>query len=178
MSKEIELSLGSGSINAALKALNEWKREVREKADKICEQTADYAVNLATAYYEGYEGPEIYGGPPGVEKQEYHDGHGYHVYASGNELYPVGNSVMFYEFGSGTAAGQGNPIAAKVGANPGTWSRDYGTGEFYNTGEWQYSETPDGDPIIYRYINGTNAMYQASQDAKERLHELVQREFG
>lgn len=177
MADAIDLSLSAGSIDRAISALNSRYREVRSKADDICERTAQFAEGLAAAYYEGYAGPEIQGGPPRVWKEKYSDGHGYHVYASGSPMYPEGNTVMFYEFGSGTAAGADNPIAAKVGARPGSWSSTYGTGEFAANKQWHHGEDENGEPIIYTAIDGTNAMYRTGQDARERMKQLMQREF-
>lgn len=180
MADAIDLSLSAGSIDRAISELNAWQKEVRKKADRICRRTGNYARNQATNYYSSYVGPPPkHGfGAPSVSLVPYSDDHGVHVVASGDPMYPEGNTISFYEFGSGTAAGVDNPIAARVGARPKSWSSTYGTHEFADTGEWHYKENEDSEPMTFTAIPGTNAMYRASQDAKVRMQELIKKEFG
>ena len=173
MAEVIDLSLSSKSIDEAISALNTWERDVRKKADRVCRRVGNHARNEAEAYYSTYSGPTIGSGwGVSVSLHPYSDDHGVHVYATGQPMSPEGNSVMFYEFGSGVVAGDGNPIAARVGARPGSWSANYGTGEFAQTGMWHH------DGVEYHAIPGTNAMYRAGQDAKEYMKQVIKEEFG
>lgn len=174
MAEVIDLSLSSRSINEAISALNAWKNDVRKKADSVCEWTANYAQGVASAYYSAYAGDND---QPSVLIEPYSDHHGYHVRATGNPVYAndgtyVGNSIMFLEFGAGESAGANNPIAGRLGAYPKSYSENYGTGEFAKYGEWHH------DDEVLTAINGTNAMYQAGQDSKERMKQLIREEFG
>ena len=180
MAETIDIELSPGSINRAIKSLIAFRKDIRKIADDVVEQTAKRAANIATAEYQGFMGDEDE--IPWVDTEPYSNGHGYHVVATGKpaEMFgmPVGNTVMFAEFGAGTMTGNGNPFAQKVGAKPGSFSRTVGTGEFARDKMWHHGEDPEtGEPYEYTYIPGTNAMYKASVDARDTIKKLVREKF-
>lgn len=183
MAEVIDIELSPGGINRAIKALTAFRKNLKGTADDIVKDTAAFATNVATAYYQGFTGDSI----PWVDMIPYSNGHGYHVIATGDEAtvtneagaeIPVGNTVMFAEFGAGTATGEGNPLASKFGATRGSFSRTVGTGEFERTGKWHHGYDPEtGSSYEYTNIKGTNAMYKASVDARAKMKELIREKF-
>jgi hypothetical protein len=183
MAEVIDIELSAGGINRAIRSLRAMKKDLRKTADDIVKETAQYATNMATAYYQGYMGDSI----PWVEMIPYSNNHGYHVVATGEEATvtnasgqatPVGNTVMFAEFGAGTATDESSPFAIKLGVKQGSFSSTVGTGEFAETGVWHHGYDPEtGEAYEYTNIKGTNAMYKASQDAREKIKDLIREKF-
>lgn len=171
----IDIDLSEESINRAIKELNKFAKDLEPKMDKACREIAEIAQAEAQKGFDGYSGPDgntVYVEPP-VKLQ----GGGYQVLARGamivdtETLAPIGNEVIFEEFGSGTAAG-GHPLAQDFGVYPGSWSEsEYGTGAFVEFGQWKYKRKR------YNHIAGTFAMYFAGRKMKVKAKEIVRRVF-
>ena len=181
MSKVIDISLNPSSINKAIKALNKYRRELNATCNKVVKETAEFAKDVALAYYSGYEGddPNVR-----VEVTPYSNNKGYHVIATADpatitnaagQTEYVGNQIMFAEFGAGVLTEENNDLARRLNVTQGSFSSTVGTGEFSRKGYWHHGYDENGDPIVYYGIGGTNAMYNASQDAKKELQRLAER---
>ena len=163
------------TIDKAIKDLDKFAKELEPKMDKVCKEVAEIARAEAQKGFDRYTGPDgntVHVDPP-VKLQ----GGGYQVLASGamivdtETMAPIGNEVVFEEFGSGTAAG-GHPLASEFGIYPGSWSEsEYGIGAFAELGHWKYKRKK------YNAIAGTFAMYFAGRKMRIEAKEIARKVF-
>lgn len=172
----IDIDLSEESIDRAIKELNKFAKDLEPKLDRACKEIAEIAQAEAQQKYDSYTGPD--GNTVTVEPPaKLEGGGGYQVLARGAMIVdtetfaPIGNEVIFEEFGSGTAAG-GHPLASEFGVYPGSWSEsEYGTGAFATKKQWKYKRKR------YNMIAGTFAMYFAGRKMKVKSRSIVERVF-
>lgn len=150
----IRVSVDQASLNNAIGQLTEYSRNLREKANQICERLASYgavsaSLGFARAFYVGAGGTDI-----SVEPIE----NGYAVLASGE-------AVLFLEFGAGVSMGYGHPQAGEFGYGPGTYP---GKGHWDDPKGWW---TPDKE---HTYGNPpTLAMYNAAKEIEKEVERVA-----
>lgn len=110
---KIKVSLSPSSIDAAIKQLEDYSKDLERKAQELCKRLADMGatsakLSFSRLYYE-YKGPIDLS--VSVEER-------------GNNKYAIvanGETVLIAEFGAGVTLGKGHPLDAKLGYGPGTY---------------------------------------------------------
>lgn len=165
------------NLGAVRDQLGKYAESLTEKVKAACLAVATQLQTNAQGYYDGYtEGSTVrVAEPEDISKGKTV---GYSVSASGEPVLSedgsyTSNTVVFEEFGSGSMAGD-HPKAAEYGFYPGSWSENYGTGEYANSSEpkhWHY-----GGYKLY-FIQPTQAMWKAAQAARSSLSDEMRKAF-
>lgn len=176
--RNINLSLDTRDIALAMKELRRVEENVKHTADAVCEETANFIADSAREKYSEFSSP-VDNPQATVEVHPYKTGHGFTVVATGEPVFThhsggsgqVGNSILFLEFGAGVGAGSGHPLAKRLGATEGSFSKTVGTGEFAETGKWHVKR---GEQVFeLKMLPGTRAMYRASREGKAYLSSIM-----
>ena len=110
---KITCSLSPSSIDAAIKQLEDYSKDLERKAQELCKRLADMGatsakLSFSRLYYE-YKGPIDLS--VSVEER---DNNKYAIVANGE-------TVLIAEFGAGVTLGKGHPLDAQLGYGPGTY---------------------------------------------------------
>lgn len=146
------------SVDAAIKRLNEYKREIAEiKCNELVKRLAEAGREVAsmrfdTAEYDGENDVSVY------------------ISGDGNSLRVIarGQAVCFIEFGSGVARGGGYPEDRKPDGIVGLG--EYGKGHGATGEPWYYAhgKKTDGNPPAMAMLNARDAMAEmVTQIARE-----------
>lgn len=154
-------------LEEALVELEKYKKEIEYNAEELCHQLALVAMDEAESRY-GAMGEEVAGDivvnlPEKIENGYRVTAHGTHVVAKDGT---PGNTIVFAEFGAGTAAGDGHPHAGEFQAFPGTWSV-HDARQWTSRGYWYF------DGRRYDSIAPSRAMYYAFDLARRRTAEVA-----
>ena len=124
------------SIDAAIEQLEEYRQDLKRKANEIAEKLSRYGLTLAEASFAG----AAYDGNKDIRVTRDPIKNGYRITASGM-------TVLFVEFGAGITYGGGHPEDGKWGMGPGTypegkghWNQPYGW--WIPGGEHTYGNPP------------------------------------
>ena len=165
--KKIKIKLEESSIDAAIKALAEYKKKLKVKKQRLIEELAyvglsKAAVTFSSADYDGLNDVEVT-----VEK------------ISENKVAIVarGNAVAFIEFGTGVFNPE-HPLADDLGMKHGTYGQGKG-----NRKAWVYygvkgkngisiSEDREGTDLTYGNPPAL-AMYYAEQEVLNKIREVA-----
>lgn len=174
MKLEIDL-FDSESIEQAIKALKVLQGAIYVGTGLGVETIAKDAKELAEMLYDGAGdvtvSDEVYPG----------DVDGQYI----GKVYADGEQLAFVEFGAGYGAIGDNPLPETgIDTSPGSWSREFGTGEFWNSmqnseggGQWHYMGQAYRE--VPRHLGMTNAKILAktftTQRVKEKIEEMTQR---
>lgn len=158
-------------LDEAIVELEKYAREVESNGEELCHQLALVAMDEAESRY-GAMGEEIAGDivvnlPEKIENGYRVTAHGTHVVAKDGT---PGNTIVFAEFGAGTAAGDGHPKAGEFQAFPGTWSI-HDARQWSSRGYWYYNDHR------YESIAPSKAMYYAGDLARRRAAEVAREVF-
>lgn len=167
--------LSEESIDNAIRQLNVLAGAIAMGTFNGVDSVTASAKDLAEELYDGAGGVT-------VSQESFPEGDDIYV----GKVYADGEQLAFVEFGAGYAAIADNPLPETgIETGPGTWSRQYGTGEFWNNlqndseGEqnavWHY-----GGQVyrqVDRHLGMTNAktLVQAfaTNTVKEKIEELI-----
>lgn len=128
MSKTINITLDTKSINNAIKELKRYKAWVLQKETELRVRLASVGATVASIQFSR----AIYNGSNDVTVRVDDTG-------SVAVIYAEGESVAFIEFGSGIKYGYGHPNASEFGFGPGTWSDGpEGKGHWDNENGWWF----------------------------------------
>lgn len=161
--KTISMTLAPDSIDKAIKELQDYSKDLKEKAHAISERLAsigatNVSVTYAQAFYDGIRDVDI-----SVEETD----KGYKILASGE-------TVLFLEFGAGVKYGSGHPLNGEFGMGPGTynptsenWKSPYG---WWFGGKYGAEHTYGNPPSM--------AMYNTGKDLKKEILRVAQEVFS
>lgn len=171
--KKIKIKLEESSIDAAIKALAEYKKKLKVKKQRLIEELAYVGLSKATvtfssADYDGLNDVEVT-----VEK------------ISENKVAIVarGNAVAFIEFGTGVFNPE-HPFADDLGMKHGTYGQGKGKSEswgYYGVAgtNGRYIKTTDrGDLYVTKGNPPALAMYYAEQEVLNKIREVAVKVFN
>lgn len=163
------------SINAAIHKLNVVAGAIMMGTYNGVDSVTAMAKDLAEELYDG-------AGDVTVAQESFSEGDDVYV----GKVYADGEQLAFVEFGAGYGAIGTNPLPETgIDTSPGSWSREFGTGEFWNNlqndseGEqnavWHYGHE------VYREVPKHLGMTQAknlvklfgTSTVKEKIEELI-----
>ena len=168
--RSININLSPEGIDEALALLEEYHKEIKAKAKEtivaIAEDSANTArtqYDMAKAAYDSRDSHEVTVVQPRKKNTV--------------KVRATGNSIAFYEFGSGIFAGQGYPtefIPDGVDVSPGSWSQsDLGKGHFDLASHpfwwWHHNKYTGVEPYM--------GMYEASKTARNNAETHIKRIF-
>lgn len=139
--KRITIDLSSVGCEQAIKEIEDYKKDLLPKLDKICMMLAEIGVQEAQAHLpSGNEGNSATVDPP------VKIGNGYKIVMSGQDVY-------FIEFGTGDSASNHGEFTPLVDVYPGSYSekhsKRYSTYGFWWYNKVKYTETPAYMPMYY-----------------------------
>lgn len=174
--RQLKIELSPNGIDDAINWLEEYAKLINKRMDFACKDLANLVKNEAQTGYNSSSQNRVF-----VDVKKTGDGE-YSVRAEGEPAIGSdgqvhGNTVIFAEFGVGVYAGNGHPLAAEYGAEPASWSSTYGTGQLAHTmmlGDpwWRYK-----GQLFYDGYEGTKAMYNASQTARQNVKKIFSEVF-
>lgn len=136
---KIKISLNPSSIDAAIKQLEDYQKDLERKAGELCERLANLGYSVAFQIMSGH----IYSGETisSLQVQEIDATH--YVLLAGSV------ALLFFEFGAGVI-GSGHPLAGEMGMGPGTYP---GQKHALDPNGWWFP-TDDANLIIRTDKNG------------------------
>lgn len=158
--------LSDGSIDAAIKEMEQYRDKVKAAGDKICERLGNLGYSVAHVELSGH----IFSGETIESLNVEEVGEGQFI------LYAESQAILFFEFGAGAWQGGGHPLAGTLGFGPGTYP---GQDHWDEPGGWWF---PTDDERLIRKVskNGQGyghsygnrphmPFYQASRQMRENL---------
>ncbi len=172
--KVIKVQLTERSLNNAIKALNDYKKWLKDKTEEFVKALADEGMQISKAKFE----TAIYDGTNDVSVSVENRGE---MKAA---VVAIGKSVLFIEFGTGVKYPDNHPEAATKGFIRGEYGYHLGRHE---TG-WRYKGNPgtNGEMIttgkhageVHTYGNPANmSMYYTVRELEEKLEEIARRVY-
>ena len=161
---KIRVSLSPSSIDAAIKQLTDYQKDLDRKAQEICKRLADMGALYAEWNFSGvlYAGDIDYNIT--VDRK---DENTYVIKADGK-------SVLFMEFGAGVKHGYGHPQAEEFGMGPGTYPN--GKGHWNDPKGWWFGEKGHW---THTYGNAPGMpMYNAAKDLRKEIMTVVREVFN
>lgn len=122
---KISVSLSTKSINAAIREVERYRSELRQKAILIAQRLANLGYDVAKVIMGGH----VYTGEM-INSLHVEDSGGGKV-----ALVAEGKAILFFEFGAGARYGYGHPLDSELGVGPGTYP---GKGHWDNPHGWWY----------------------------------------
>lgn len=163
MRKKITIDpLSPGSISKAIRELEEYKRDIKRKADILCERLAELGAKRVSIEYSWIESLVSDSGDFPVISVT-NDGDTWTIHADGTE-------AIFLEFGSGLI-GFGHP--EPQGFGPGTYPTEHDPPNWNNPKGWR---TPMGQHS--RGNEPTAGMWQAKVEMREELKRIAEEVFN
>lgn len=161
---KIRMSLSPSSIDAAIKQLGDYQKDLERKAQEICERLADMGAMYAEWNFSGV----LYAGDIDYSiKVDRLDENTYVIKANGE-------SVLFMEFGAGVKHGYGHPQADEFGMGPGTYPN--GKGHWNDPKGWWFGEKGHW---THTYGNAPGMpMYNAAKDLRKEIWNVAQEVFS
>lgn len=164
MTKVINMSLNTASIDAAIREIKDYQAYVRRKTIEFAEKLADEgAVKALLGYDSAY-----YRGPKDVDVV---------VEDRGNNTYAIvanGETVLILEFGAGITYGYGHPQAQQFGYGPGTYPD--GKGHWDDPKGWWLPKDKGGGHTFGNAPSMT--MYKTAKDLRQRVADIAREVFG
>ena len=161
---KIKCSLAPSSIDAAIKQLEDYSKDLERKAQEICKRLADMGALYAEWNFSGV----LYAGDI-----DYHitvdrlDENTYVIKADGE-------SVLLMEFGAGVKHGYGHPQADEFGMGPGTYPN--GKGHWNDPKGWWFGEKGHW---THTYGNAPGMpMYNAAKDLRKEIMNVAREVFS
>lgn len=171
--KVIRFALGTTDINRAIREVNKFKQDFRNKVDtyrkRIAEEIAAQAsLNFGNAVVDDV----IHGSPrrPDVQVSVSERGDVSVVVADGED-------AVWCEFGAGvyhngSVGSSPNPLGNELGFTIGSYGKGYGKKQ-----AWGYYDE-DGELVITRGTPATMPMYNAAQEIMRKAVEIAREVFG
>lgn len=170
---KISMSLSPSSIDRAIQQLEEYKRGLEQKAEKLRSRLVDIGYQVATVGF----GSAIYDGTNDVSVETNLEGNNGKVVIKAS-----GEVVMFIEFGAGVAYPDSHPQASEMGMTHGTYGKGYGrrnTWAYYGdnpgTNGWTKPERPG---LVFTHGNPANMpMYNAKEEMRQQIETIAKEVF-
>ncbi len=160
---DIQITLNSSSIDAAIKRLEAYKASIKQKEQELMLKLASVGLQRATVLYEAVQ----YDGRKDVFVEIEKIDKGYAVVAGGE-------TVAFLEFGAGATLGYGHPQAGQFGMGPGTYPD--GKGHWDDPNGWWIPQESGGG---HTYGNAPSmAMYEAAKSIRNEVYQVALEVFG
>lgn len=166
MSRTIRVRLNDASIDAAIKALEDYKKWIQGKAAELAKRLAEIGADNASVGYFLVK----YDGPRDIDVT---------VESRGENTYAIvasGHPVLVIEFGAGVTYGYGHPMASEMGYGPGTYP-----GQVHAmTGKgWYLPKSVAGRSGVHTYGNPPSmTMYKTAKDLREDLERIAREVFS
>lgn len=159
---KIRITLSEESIDAAIKQVESFKKDLDRKAQELCKRLADMGAMYAEWNFSGvlYAGDIDYNIT--VDRL---DEHTYAIKASGA-------TVLLMEFGAGVKHGYGHPQAAEFKMGSGTYP---GQKHAFDPNGWWFGEKGNW---THTYGNAPGMpMYNAAQDLRREILDVAREVF-
>ena len=166
MPTTINMTLDPKSIDRAIKRMQAYQNRLERKCRNIAEECAKLGALSATIDFSRVP----YVGDKDLTVNVRREGEKYVITAAGE-------TVMFLEFGSGAAYGDGHPDAAKYGFGPGTWSDGPNGKHHWNDPRGWYVPKEKGGGHSYGNPPAM-AMYNASKNIQQEIEQIARRVFA
>lgn len=159
---KIKISLDTKSINASIKQLDDYMKNLDSKIDELAKRLADMgAVDVSLGFSKAK-----YDGKKDFDVSVEGDNGKYRIIVSGE-------SVLFVEFGSGVTYGYGHPEADKHGMGPGTYPD--GKGHWNDPNGWWIPKSKGGG---HTYGNPPNMpMYLTAKELRKEVERVAKEVF-
>lgn len=160
---KIKCSLAPSSIDAAIKQLEDYSKDLDRKAQELCKRLAD----MGAMYAEWNFGGVLYAGDIDYNiTVDRVDANTYAIQANGE-------TVLLMEFGAGVKHGYGHPQAAEFGMGPGTYPN--GKGHWNDPKGWWFGEKGNW---THTYGNAPGMpMYNAAKDLRKEILDIAREVF-
>ena len=156
---KIKCSLAPSSIDAAIKQLEDYSKDLDRKAQELCKRLADMGAMYAEWNFSGV----LYAGD--IDYNITVDRVDANTYA----IKAKGETVLLMEFGAGVKHGYGHPQAAEFGMGPGTYPD--GKGHWNDPKGWWFGEKGNW---THTYGNAPGMpMYNAAKYVGECLDSIL-----
>ena len=163
MTKVINMSLNTASIDAAIKEIRDYQAWIRRKTTEFVERLANEGAIQALIGYES----AYYRGPRDVDVN---------VEDRGDNTFAIvasGETILILEFGAGVTYGYGHPLALAYGMGPGTYPGQKHA--FDPQGWWLPKEAGGG----HTFGNAPSmTMYKVGKDLRDRIVEIAREVFS
>ena len=164
MTKIIQMSLNTASIDAAIKEIKDYQAFIRKKTHEFAARLADDGAVRALLHYDQayYRGPKDF--DVNVEER------GDNTFA----IIANGETVLILEFGAGITYGYGHPMANQFGYGPGTYPD--GKGHWNDPRGWWLPPDAGGGHTFGNAPSMT--MYKTAKELRERMVDIAKEVFG
>lgn len=161
---KIKVSLSPSSIDAAIKQLEDYSKDLDRKAQELCKRLADMGAMYAEWNFSGV----LYAGDIDYKiTVDRVDANTYAIKANGE-------TVLLMEFGAGVKHGYGHPQAAEFGMGPGTYPN--GKGHWDDPKGWWFGEKGNW---THTYGNAPGMpMYNAAKDLRKEILDIAREVFS
>lgn len=160
---KIKCSLAPSSIDAAIKQLEDYSKDLDRKAQELCKRLADMGAMYAEWNFSGV----LYAGD--IDYKITVDRVDTNTYA----IKANGETVLLMEFGAGVKHGYGHPQAAEFGMGPGTYPN--GKGHWDDPKGWWFGEKGNW---THTYGNAPGMpMYNAAKDLRKEILDIAREVF-
>lgn len=160
---KIKVSLSPSSIDAAIKQLEDYSKDLDRKAQELCKRLADMGAMYAEWNFSGV----LYAGD--IDYKITVDRVDTNTYA----IKANGETVLLMEFGAGVKHGYGHPQAAEFGMGPGTYPN--GKGHWDDPKGWWFGEKGNW---THTYGNAPGMpMYNAAKDLRKEILDIAREVF-
>lgn len=161
---KIKVSLSPSSIDAAIKQLEDYSKDLDRKAQELCKRLADMGAMYAEWNFSGV----LYAGD--IDYNITVD----RVDANTYVINADGETVLLMEFGAGVKHGYGHPQAAEFGMGPGTYPN--GKGHWDDPKGWWFGEKGNW---THTYGNAPGMpMYNAAKDLRKEILDIAREVFS
>lgn len=161
---KIKVSLSPSSIDAAIKQLEDYSKDIDRKAQELCKRLADMGAMYAEWNFSGV----LYAGD--IDYNITVD----RVDANTYVIKADGETVLLMEFGAGVKHGYGHPQAAEFGMGPGTYPN--GKGHWDDPKGWWFGEKGNW---THTYGNAPGMpMYNAAKDLRKEILDIAREVFS
>ena len=161
---KIKVSLSPSSIDAAIKQLEDYRKDLDRKAQELCKRLADMGAMYAEWNFSGV----LYAGD--IDYNITVDRVDVNTYV----IKADGETVLLMEFGAGVKHGYGHPQAAEFGMGPGTYPN--GKGHWDDPKGWWFGEKGNW---THTYGNAPGMpMYNAAKDLRKEILEIAREVFS
>ena len=166
MSRTINVTLSTSSLNNAITQIRAYKEWVQWKAKELARRLAEEGVGLASVKFAAAE--TLYDGVAECNVTVEQRGENTFAVLAG------GKTALILEFGAGIRHGGGHPMAAEMGYGPGTYP---GQTHAIEPGFWFFST--EGETSHYSEGNPPSmAMYTTAKDLRNSLERIAKEVFS
>lgn len=160
-----KISVNLSNIGKLIKALDEYERNMNQKAQLLCTKLAEEGYRIAkytfdSAHYDGKKDVSVYVEPRGELKRA---------------VVAVGSTVLILEFGAGYLLGYGHPEPMEYG--PGTYP---GQKHAFDPNGWYLPKEVQEATGIEKSIGNapSMAMYKAVKELEQNIQRIASEVFN